>query len=131
MDAQRVDTFLILNARYFEAHHLPAIRERMLAMDDSTFLRLATLNFKDPTTMLIVSLLAGTFAIDRFMVGDVGLGVAKLLTCGGFGIWAIVDWFIIMGRAREVNAEQFFNNVSIIPTTNTTTNPSPSGNAPV
>jgi hypothetical protein len=40
------------------------------------------------------------------MIGDTGLGIGKLLTCGGFGIWAIVDWFLIMGRTREVNAER-------------------------
>ncbi len=109
MDVQRVDMFLMTNARYFEGHQIPIIRDRLLAMDDSRFLQAQTLNLKDPTTMLIISLVAGGFAVDRFMVGDVGLGVAKLLTCGGLGIWAIVDWFIIMGRAREVNAEQFFN----------------------
>lgn len=129
MDPQRVDTFLMLNSRYFEPHHIPAIRERLLAMDEATFLRTMTLNLKDPTIMLIVSLVAGTFAIDRFMVGDVGLGVAKLLTCGGFGIWAIVDWFIIMGRAREVNAEQLFNSLATVSSSSAASS-STSGNAP-
>ena len=111
MDAQRVDMFLMTKAKYFEGHQIPMIRERLLALDDSRFLQIQALNLKDPTTMLIVSLVAGGFAVDRFMVGDTGLGVAKLLTCGGFMIWTIVDWFIIMGRTREVNAEQFFSSV--------------------
>ncbi len=37
------------------------------------------------------------------MIGDTGLGVGKLLTCGGLGIWSIVDWFMIMGATREKN----------------------------
>lgn len=103
MDAQKVDMFLMTSAKYFEGHQINAVREKLLALDESRSMMLHTLNLKDPTTMLIVSLLAGAFGIDRFMVGDTGLGVGKLLTCGGLGIWTIVDWFIIQGRAKEVN----------------------------
>lgn len=106
MDAQKVDMFLMTNAKHFEGHQLNAVREKLLAMDDSKWLQLQGLNLKDPTTILIVSILAGGLGIDRFMIGETGLGIAKLLTCGGLGIWTIVDWFIIMGRTREVNAER-------------------------
>lgn len=57
--------------------------------------------------MLIVSVLVGTLGIDRIMVGDVGLGVAKLLTAGGCGIWTIVDWFLIQDIVRQKNLEKF------------------------
>lgn len=59
------------------------------------------MQFKDPTVSLIVSLLGGSLGIDRFFIGDTGLGVGKLLTCGGLGIWAIINWFLIMGATRE------------------------------
>ncbi|MEY3405438.1 MAG: TM2 domain-containing protein [Cyclobacteriaceae bacterium] len=103
MDAQKVDMYLMSNAKYFEGHQVNAVREKLLALDDSRTLMLHTLNLKDPTTILIVSLLAGTFGIDRFMIGDTGLGIAKLITCGGLGIWTLVDWFMIQGRTKEVN----------------------------
>jgi len=103
MDAQKVDMFLMTNAKYFEGHQVNAVREKLLALDDSRAMMLHTINLKDPTTILIVSLLAGAFGIDRFMIGDTGLGVGKLLTCGGLGIWSIVDWFLIQGRTKEVN----------------------------
>jgi len=45
--------------------------------------------------------------IDRFLIGDTGLGIWKLLTCGGLGIWALVDWFLIMGATREKNFAKF------------------------
>ncbi|MEZ5016651.1 MAG: TM2 domain-containing protein [Flavipsychrobacter sp.] len=103
MDQQKVDMYLMSNSKYFESHHLSSIRESLLQADDSKFMNIQAASLKDPTIMLVVSLLGGQLGIDRFMVGDVGLGVGKLLTCGGLGIWAIVDWFLIMGRAKEVN----------------------------
>ncbi|MGQ9820138.1 MAG: TM2 domain-containing protein [Candidatus Kapaibacteriales bacterium] len=68
------------------------------------------MNYKNPTELLIVFILLGPLGVDRFMLGQTGLGVAKLLTCGGLGIWAIIDWFIIMGKTREYNFQLFMQN---------------------
>jgi len=105
MDAQKVDMFIMTNAKYFEGHEVAQIRDRLLALDDDRWTQIQTLQFKDPTTSIIVSLLGGTLGIDRFMIGDTGLGIGKLLTCGGLGIWAIIDLFIIMGATREKNID--------------------------
>ena len=75
-------------------------------MDDSKWGMLQSVDLKDPTTIIIVSILAGGLGIDRFMIGDTGLGVAKLLTCGGAGIWALVDLFLIMDATRDKNMEK-------------------------
>ena len=45
----------------------------------------------------------GWIGVDRFYVGDVVLGILKLITVGGFFIWYFVDWFLIMGAARRAN----------------------------
>lgn len=58
---------------------------------------------KSPTTALILGLFLGVLGIDRFYIGNTGLGVAKLLTLGGLWIWAIIDWFLIMGATRRRN----------------------------
>jgi len=58
---------------------------------------------KDRTVALILSLLVGVLGVDRFYVGDIALGVLKLLTFGVCGILAVIDWFLIMGRADDFN----------------------------
>lgn len=106
MDAQKVDMFIMTNAKYFEGHQLAFIRERLLELDDSNWMLLSTTTFSDPSTSLIISIFAGQFGVDRFIIGDVGLGIAKLLTCGGLGVWTIVDWFLMMKKTREKNLEK-------------------------
>jgi TM2 domain-containing membrane protein YozV len=106
MEAQKVDMFIMSNSKFFESHQMNMIRERLIAVDDSKWAMLSTIQFKDPTTSLIVSLLAGSLGIDRFLIGDSGLGVGKLLTCGGFGIWTIVDWFQIQKATKEKNRQK-------------------------
>lgn len=106
MESQKVDMFIMTNAKFFESHQISLIRDRLIELDDSKWVMLSTLQLKDPTTMLIVSILAGTLGIDRFLIGDTGLGVGKLLTCGGFGIWAIIDLFLIQEATREKNMQK-------------------------
>lgn len=103
MESNKVDMFIMANGKFFESHHVMQIRDRLLQLDDDKWGLIQTMQFKDPTTSLIVSLLAGHFGIDRFMIGDTGLGVGKLLTCGGLGIWTIIDWFMIQAATREKN----------------------------
>ena len=45
---------------------------------------------------LLLSFFLGVFGIDRFYLGYTVLGVVKLLTCGGAGIWALIDFVMIL-----------------------------------
>ena len=78
-------------------------------MDEEKFSLVSTVELKDPTTLLLVSIFLGTLGIDRFMLGDTGMGILKLLTCGCCGILTIVDWFTISKRTKERNFNQLMS----------------------
>jgi hypothetical protein len=56
---------------------------------------------KDYTTALILSLFVGWLGVDRFYLGQVGLGIVKLVTGGGCGIWWLID--VILIAVRKLN----------------------------
>lgn len=56
--------------------------------------------------MLSVSCFLGYFGLDRFLIGDWGKGIIKLLTGGGLGIWYIIDWFLIVRATKRKNMER-------------------------
>lgn len=92
---------------YFPPESITTIQDKLKAMDDSKMTMLHMQNFRNPTTMLLISLFAGGLGIDRFMLGQTGAGIGKLLTCGGLGIWTIVDWFTISNMTKKYNFLRF------------------------
>ena len=99
------DSFLSANTANFPSEQLPSLRQRLSQLDDSQANQvIAAANIKNPTTALILSIFLGTLGVDRFYIGHVGLGVAKLLLAWlTFGIWTIVDWFLIVNATKKAN----------------------------
>lgn len=53
------------------------------------------MTMKSKTTAIILSILLGELGVDRFYLGYTGLGILKLITAGGFGIWWLIDLILI------------------------------------
>ena len=103
MDASKIDMYVMTNQKYLPAEKIVFIKEKLKNVDEERFALISSVEFKDPTTILLVSLVLGTFGVDRFMLGETGMGVLKLLTGGLCGILTIIDWFTVQKKTKESN----------------------------
>ena len=71
-------------------------------------------NFVNPNANFAVSLLTSVLGVDRFVIGQTNIGLLKLLTAGGLGVWAIIDWFQIKELTQEYNFKKAEEIIEII-----------------
>jgi len=58
---------------------------------------------KSKTTPILLCFFLGVLGIHRFYLGHTLIGVIQLLTFGGFGIWALIDFFRLIFGSIQVN----------------------------
>ncbi|MDR1792223.1 MAG: TM2 domain-containing protein [Bacteroidales bacterium] len=73
-------------------------------MDDSKFDLVQGTTFQKPSTILIIAILLGW---ERFWLDDIGMGILKVATGYGCGIWWLVDIFTAKDRAKKYNFKKF------------------------
>jgi len=57
------------------------------------------------TLTLVMSIIFGSLGVDRFIMGHIGLGILKLITFGGFGVWWLVDVILIATKYKFSNVK--------------------------
>ncbi len=82
---------------------VPQFTDRVKAMPEDKLTSLSAVPMKNPTTAILLAWFLGGLGVDRFYLGQTGSGVAKFLTCGGFGIWWLIDLFTATNRAKQAN----------------------------
>lgn len=106
MDREKINVFLVYKSDMFPSESLPMLKERLeQASPEQDMVILAT-SLTSPTVTLIVSIFVGAFGIDRFIIGDVGIGIGKLLLTPCCGIGWLIDLFLIMGATRKKNLKK-------------------------
>lgn len=109
MEQQKIDMFILTNQfimanqKYFPAEKIMCLKDKLRTIDEEKFSLVSAVKLKDPATLLLISLFLGGLGVDRFILGDTGMGVLKLLTAGCCGILTLLDWFSISDRTREFN----------------------------
>ena len=103
MNEQKIDNFIMTNTKYLPADKIMYLKEKLSSLSPEKEALLHSFEFKDPIVMLLISIFLGGFGVDRFMLEDTGLGILKLLTLGGCGIWSLVDLCIITNKTKEYN----------------------------
>ena len=110
MTKDKVDMYIMTNQKFLPPEKIAFVKQKLMDADEAKFASVSTVEYKDPTTILLISIFLGGLGIDRFMLGDTGMGILKLLTAGVCGILSIIDWFTIQKKARELN----YNNLMLV-----------------
>lgn len=65
---------------------------------------------RDWLVTLLLCFFVGCFGIHRFYVGKTGTGIVQLLTCGGCGIWTLIDFIMIaLGNFTDADGNYIKN----------------------
>lgn len=97
-DINSVNTYLKIHEDYFLRTDLDSLREILLNCSNSKWNSVRLLTLKEPITILLVSLCAGIWGVDRFMLNKKGTGVLKLFICQLGIIAGIVCLFLFLSE---------------------------------
>lgn len=107
MEKEKVDQFMMANAKFFPPMMVGQIKEKLATLSEDKETMLISTDWKNPTVGFLFAFFLGGFGADRFWLGDTGLAVVKLITCGAGGIWSLIDLFTVGKRTREYNYKKF------------------------
>lgn len=104
MKQELVQAFMLKNGDCFDLVAAQEVQKRLTELDDDKATFILSLSLQKPTVILIIAILLGW---DRFFLDDIGLGVVKVITCYGCGIWWLIDIFSAKKRTYEYNYKKF------------------------
>lgn len=88
------------------------VENALMAAPDGFEMSMRSIPFRKPSTVQIISVFPGSLGVDRFYLGEIGKGILKYFTFGGFGIWWIADIISAKDRCRAYNCKKLMDAVS-------------------
>ncbi|MBO5776054.1 MAG: TM2 domain-containing protein [Clostridia bacterium] len=86
------------------------LTEALEKADDKVYNHILSIPIKSKITTLLLSIFLGGLGVDRFYIGDIGLGVAKLLfSWFTFGLWPIIDIYFANKKCKEINFQKIMS----------------------
>ncbi|GHS94383.1 hypothetical protein FACS1894207_2490 [Bacteroidia bacterium] len=104
MQQNQLNMWLSMNADKFRQQDLTYIQNVLVAMPDEQMIYLQGAEYKKPSTIFLIAFFLGW---ERFFLDDIGLGILKVITGYGCGIWWLIDIFTAKKRAQKYNFQQF------------------------
>ena len=116
---EAINSFLISKSEYFKKEDLETIRQGLNKLSVEQILSLSSISLINPNLMRLTPLLIFVFGaigmgIDRIILGQIGRGLLKIFTAGGFLIWFIMDCFTITSRTKDYNMKKFAKKYNVI-----------------
>ena len=109
-----ITNFLIKHKNYFHEFDLDLLKSDLKKLSPEELKLFMETNFVNPNANFAISLLTNVLGVDRFVIGQTDIGLLKLLTAGGLGVWAIIDWFQIKELTQEYNFNKAEEIIEII-----------------
>jgi hypothetical protein len=111
MEKSKVDMFIGMNAENFSPQDLMIVKEKLEKMDEDKFFLVQGAEFQKPSTIFLIAILIGW---ERFWLDDIAMGIVKIVTGYGCGIWWLVDIFSAKERAMKYNFKKFIKVTSFM-----------------
>ena len=106
MEDSKVNAYMLSLSKYIPSNKRLLLKNSLNKAGPSAEDNLLQIKLYNPMTVLLMSIFFGCFGVDRFMIGDIGIGIFKLF----FGwltyfIWPLVDIFICYNKAKDKNLQ--------------------------
>jgi len=101
METRKVDEMMMELQSKLPPEAIATVREKLLLSDENKAAEVMGA-IKNPVLILVTA----WFMIDRFFLGQAGLGVFKIITCGGCNVWWIIDMFTAFKRTKDYNLKK-------------------------